>query len=440
MDAFVEYYRCPAEYAQFDVLLSSSCQTSYSVGIWDVTSGRLLNATSRVDISESQDQSLEPGSQTSSATLPFDLTKVVTNIRQERYVEKIETSPWKKAVRHSYYAVRPCMPVKLRRHLQRAWLKGWDTKRFPSWPVDQTVDKLMEKTMVLSLRSTPASRVPFIWFWPEGKSSCAVMTHDVETDVGLSFCPKLMDIDDAYGIKSSFQIIPEARYIASNVQLDEMRTRGFEINVHDLRHDGYLFREPAKFEGRAARINEYAVFFGSKGFRSGVLYRNLDWYGAFKFSYDMSVPNVGHLDPQPGGCCTVMPFFVGNILELPVTTVQDYSLFHILGCYSTDLWERQINLIRQHHGFISFIVHPDYLDTERARTTYRNLLHVLAELRAQANVWVPTPGEVDTWWRQRSQMRLVRDGINWRVEGPGAERATIAYATLDQDTLAYSVN
>ena len=59
----------------------------------------------------------------------------------------------------------------------------------------------------------------------------------------------------------------------------------------------------------------------------------------------MSVPNVAHLEPQRGGCCTVMPYFIGDILELPLTTTQDYSLFHILGDYSIALWKQQIELI-----------------------------------------------------------------------------------------------
>jgi hypothetical protein len=51
-------------------------------------------------------------------------------------------------------------------------------------------------------------------------------------------------------------------------------------------------------------------------------------------SFDMSIPNVARLDPQRGGCCTVLPFFIGDIVELPVTTTEGYSLFHILGDYS----------------------------------------------------------------------------------------------------------
>ena len=59
------------------------------------------------------------------------------------------------------------------------------------------------------------------------------------------------------------------------------------------------------------------------------------------FAYDMSVPNVAHLDPQRGGCCTVMPYFIGKILEIPVTDVQDYTLFNILEDFSIELWKKQ---------------------------------------------------------------------------------------------------
>ena len=38
------------------------------------------------------------------------------------------------------------------------------------------------------------------------------MTHDVETAAGRDFCQTLMDIDDSFGVKASFQVIPEERY------------------------------------------------------------------------------------------------------------------------------------------------------------------------------------------------------------------------------------
>ena len=154
--------------------------------------------------------------------------------------------------------------------------------------------------------------------------------------------------------------------------------RGFEVNLHDLNHDGRLFADKDAFLRHARRINDYTREFGCEGFRSGAMYREQGWFGAFEFSYDMSVPNAAHLEPQRGGCCTVMPYFVGNILELPLTTIQDYSLFHILDDYSTTLWKEQIRVISEHHGLISVIAHPDYLTGRREREVYVELLRHLA--------------------------------------------------------------
>jgi len=173
------------------------------------------------------------------------------------------------------------------------------------------------------------------------------------------------------------------------------------------------------------------------GFRSAVMYRNVDWYDALDFSYDMSIPNAAHLDPQQGGCCTILPFSIGNILELPLTTTQDYSLFNILKDYSIRLWKEQISLIRAKHGLISLVTHPDYLIDPRARRVYTDLLRFLSELRLQGETWIALPAEVAAWWRTRSRLNLVRFGNSWRIEGNGSERATVAYAVLENDKLTY---
>jgi hypothetical protein len=153
----------------------------------------------------------------------------------------------------------------------------------------------------------------------------------------------------------------------------------------------------------------------------------------------MSFPNVAHLDPQRGGCCTVMPYFIGEILELPLTTVQDYTLFHLLNERSIDLWKRQIEIILAKNGLVSFIVHPDYIQEPDTMAVYHQLLAHLAELREQGNLWFALPGEIDTWWRARSKMSVVRDGESWRIEGEGAERAVLAFAKLVDDQLVYEL-
>lgn len=375
-----------------------------------------------------------------SVRLPFDFTEAIENLRLEHYrgrMAGLERYAASEPVRKLYYFLRVCLPVPLRRQLQKAYFADWKQLPFPSWPVDFTVDLLHEEFLRLLMIRGGTKKVPFIWFWPEGKSSCLMMTHDVETSAGRDFTFQLVDLDDAYGIKGSYQVIPEKRYTVPDEYVGEIRRRGCEFNVHDLNHDGHLYREREEFIRRAGRINGYLRRYGCDGFRAGAMYRQQDWYDVFEFSYDMSVPNVAHLEPMRGGCCTVFPYFVGKIVELPLTATQDYSLFHVLNDYSLDLWKRQLSLIRERNGLMSFITHPDYLIEKRARSVYKSLLEYLRQMIDRENIWAVLPGEVNRWWRARSQMRLALQGDKWEIVGPQKERARLAYAVLDGDHLSY---
>jgi hypothetical protein len=368
-----------------------------------------------------------------------DATQAIDHLRYEKYVPDWRVTPPLSILAGMYYFVRPILPVTIRKHVQQWYFRDWDKLSFPHWPVDTTVDDLHEELLRQSIRANSDRCIPFIWFWPDGAHSCAIMTHDVETAFGRDTCSTLMDTDDSYGIKSSFQIVPEQRYEMSDKFVDSIRHRGFEVVVHDLNHDGHLYRNRKEFQERAAKINAYGKRYGARGFRAGSLYRKQSWYDALDFAYDMSVPNVAHLDPQHGGCCTVMPYFIGEILELPVTTSQDYTLFNILNHDSIDLWKQQTELIMQKHGLVSFIAHPDYLASIRPRNMYEELLAYLVRLREAKNLWVTTPGDVNHWWRQRAEMTLLNEGENWIIQGAGKERARIAYATEDHGRLVFNL-
>lgn len=441
--AFIDYYRCPDSFADFRWSQARPTSSGYfRFGRNVVCYGQCAGISPRVS-DNLYDALTDVSAQGNTVWLPFDPTEIVTSLRYERYISATSEMRAKarrqRALRHTYYQIRPLLPLPVRKHLQRIQLRDWKEISFPGWPVDLTVESIFEKLLTLLLKSAAGDRIPFIWFWPDGFPSCAMMTHDVETLTGRDFCTELMDLNDAFGIKASFQIIPERRYPVTHSLIDEIRGRGFEIGIHDLNHDGHLFGDRERFLFRAERINRYAEEYGAAGFRAGALYHNLDWYGALNFSYDMSVPNVGHLEAQRGGCCSVTPFSVGKLLELPVTMTQDYSLFHILNDYSINLWKCQIHNIMEHHGLASFITHPDYLVEGRAQQTYKSLLAHLVALRSQANLWIALPGQVNKWWRARSQMKLTRQGPAWVVEGPESHRARVAYASLDGDRLNYEL-
>ncbi len=382
IDCLSQHYRCPHRYIRFarkEMLPVASGYFQFGPGATcygsycghqpaQSPSGTLRDVLRDVVI------------QDGTTYLPFNPSEIVDNLRREVYA-----GDWRHGsssiLARMYYFLRPVLGVGVRRQLQKVHLRGWDKLSFPRWPVDCSVENLLEQLMLLALRASGVERIPFIWFWPEGSPSCAIMTHDVETKVGRDFCSTLMDIDDSFGIKASLQVIPEERYDVSPEFLKSIRQRGFEVVVHDLNHDGHLYKDREQFLERVVKINSYGKEYKTDGFRAGVLYRKQLWYDALKFSYDMSVPNVASLDPQHGGCCTVMPYFLGDILELPVTTVQDYTLFNILDDYSIDIWKRQIDIIMGKHGFMSFIVHPDYIMKPRELGVYKALLDHLTYLR-----------------------------------------------------------
>jgi hypothetical protein len=287
------------------------------------------------------------------------------------------------------------------------------------------------------MQASGVKKLPFIWFWPDGATNCLVITHDVETTSGRDFTFDLMDLDESYGFRAAYQVVPEKRYPVSDDYVSGIRNRGCEFNIHDLNHDGRLYEERSEFARRAARINEYARRYGSRGFRAGAMYRRQEWYDAFEFDYDMSVPNVAHLEPFRGGCCTVMPYFIGKILELPLTTAQDYSVFHMLNEYSIDLWKQQVALIRKKHGLVSILTHPDYLIERRERKVYETLLAYLRQLIVQEKVWETLPGTLNEWWRARNQMQIVPCGDTWEIHGPESDKARLAFAVLEGDRLFY---
>ena len=444
----LDYYRLPVESLGAVSLTADSPSGDsgyFQFGVNNICYGRCRSGVSPDITAASKFDALrEVCREQNTLRLPFDFSEIVENLRQERYRQKgtggLEVFATSEGVRMFYYLLRKGLPFPVRRQLQKLYFRDWKKLKFPAWPVDFTVDTLHQELLRLLLDATGVQKLPFIWFWPDGAPNALVMTHDVETSVGRDFTLKLMDLDDSYGIKASYQVIPEKRYQVPDEYVSEIRKRGCEFNIHDLNHDGHLYRERNEFERRAAGINAYAKQYQAQGFRAGAMYRRQDWFDVFEFSYDMSVPNVAHLEPLRGGCCTVMPYFIGKIVELPLTTAQDYSIFQILDDYSIDLWKQQINLIKEKNGLMSLLTHPDYLIELRARKVYESFLDYLRQLIARDRIWATLPGDVDRWWRQRSEMKLIASGDDWKIVGKGSERARLAYASVEGTRLVYRLS
>ena len=170
--ALVDYYRCPEETGDF-VLAGKLSDDSgfFRFGREAICYGQTSSGVrSQAAGAELYDSLQDVSTENSTLRLPFDPTQVIDNLRCERYFTNTASVKTKSVlesiIRSGYYAVRPLLPVPVRRHIQRFRLKDWDDISFPHWPVDRTVDVLMEKLLLVSLQAHAIQRVPFIWFWP----------------------------------------------------------------------------------------------------------------------------------------------------------------------------------------------------------------------------------------------------------------------------------
>jgi glycosyltransferase involved in cell wall biosynthesis len=311
-----------------------------------------------------------------------------------------------------YYAIKPYLPWRVRMGLRR--ISAWRTRRNCGsvWPIQA------------STACPPAE-----WTgWPGGKKFAFVVTHDVEGNVGLGKCKRVMEIDRQLGFRSAFNLIPEGEYSTqSHLRLREaIVAGGFEVGVHDLAHDGKLFSSRREFEQKAAKVNRYLREWNAAGFRAGSMLRNLTWLHQFECLYDSSTFDTDPFEPQSAGAGTIFPFWIprpegrgrpagrdkgdpavppakrrSGYVELPYTLPQDSTLFIVLRETSPEIWIRKLDWIAAHGGMALINVHPDYLQldgdpaTERTYPLayYRQFLEHVSR-RYGDSFWQPLPREL----------------------------------------------
>jgi len=281
-----------------------------------------------------------------------------------------------------YYRVKPLIPWSARMAIRRFWAVRKRARTGDIWPI------------------YPGSEQPPPGWpgWPEGRQFAFVLTHDVEGPQGLARVQELAELEMSLGFRSAFNFIPEGTYRVPAELRAWLTSHGFEVGVHDLRHDGHLFRCRRDFVRHAARINAYLRDWGAVGFRSGFMLHQLDWLHDLQIQYDASTFDTDPFEPQPFGRHTLFPFWVPaenspaptsdarktsaatgeqspspgiasaspplarpGYLELPYTLPQDSTLFLLFRERTPALWWRKLDWIAQHGGMALVNVHPDYL-------------------------------------------------------------------------------
>ena len=338
----------------------------------------------------------------------------------ERYAQAGKRS----ALMEGYYAVKPVLPRRLQLALRRAYARRQAAREFPKWPAEDLLIARDREELHASARAA-GGEAPFVWYWPHGHTCAVVVTHDVEGPVGISRIPEVLALERRHGIVSSWNFCAEWYDIPAGI-FDVVRRAGGEVGLHGVRHDGRLFASRTSFERELPKIHHYLREWEVSGFRSPALHRNADWMAELGCSYDSSFPDTDPFEPQSGGCCSIFPFFLGDVVELPVTLVQDHTLWEILRRDDISLWREKTEWIAGRHGLVNVIVHPDYLDSPRRMELYGELL---AMLKAQTGAWHALPRDVAAWWRRRAGLDA-RPGAAGTVDivGPESHDAVGAWA------------
>jgi len=320
----------------------------------------------------------------------------------------------------SYYHIKPFLPHRARLAVRR-WRAEWRRRHFAAeWPI----------------KLATAAKPPGWRGWPEGKKFAFVLTHDVEGTRGLEQCRAIADLERARGLRSSFNFIPEGDYRVSPELRDYLCGNGFEVGVHDLKHNGKLYLSRATFLRHAQSINRYLREWNAVGFRSGFMHHNLDWLRELDVLYDSSTFDTDPFEPQPDGVDTIFPFWVPappqpstlnpqpsaspkGYIELPYTLPQDFTLFLVLQEKTIDVWKQKIDWLAEQGGMAMIDVHPDYVDLKGSGQAgvsyplrfYTEFLDYVQQKYA-GQFWQALPREV---------AQFAKDGLLPRIADPKPE-------------------
>ena len=351
-----------------------------------------------------------------SVFLSFDPTEVIERFWRETYPD-LACSRLRRAsrstARRTYYRTRPFLPRGGQMLARRLFSRHQSKQSFPGWPVETALHDFY-RAMFEILGELAGETIPMISLWPSGFSWAFLLTHDVETAAGYDNIELLCDIERSAGYRSSWNLVPRNHHRVHDGMVEALWADGFEVGVHGLCHDG---RDIEKMEVRLPEIRRYAERWRASGFRSPSTLRRWDVMSRLPFQYDSSYFDTSPFEPQSGGCCTWLPYMIGDLVELPVTLPQDHTLFEILGADDAGIWVDKARFLREQGGMALTLTHPDYSRNERLVSAYRSLLGEFAE---DPTAWKALPREASEWWQKRAASTLRRENGGWSVVGPAA--------------------
>lgn len=338
----------------------------------------------------------------------LDKHLVFKYLLEEDHVQKFSV---KQKVYYSF--IRPILPIFVRQKLQEKVNAGIEYKKdfindeFVEIVTKLQSDKVAEEKFE-EIREKRKEReekngdlgLSIAMFNYKGDKDCAVvLTHDVEEQHGFDFIPKVIELEEKYGFKSSWNIVPYKYKIDEGI-INYIKKNGHEVGIHGYNHDGKLYYSEKIFNERVSYINEAINRYGAVGFRSPQVHRNLVWLQKLNIDYDASCFDYDPFQPFPGGTGSIWPFIAGKFVELPYTLPQDHTMFYVLKQKNISIWKKKADWVAKNRGVILALTHPDYLMEKNYLELYEELLKYLKSFE---NAWFCLPREMAVWWRELSE-------------------------------------
>lgn len=345
--------------------------------------------------------------------------RIIENLVYEKYYPK--KRPLHSKLPFDYTKV----PIFIRNSIFNLLVKSKPDPKWPNWPIEKSVE-LMRYLYIKSISIKLRKKIPYVSFWPQKKQFAAVITHDCDTESSFKNIDKIRDIEKRYNIKSCWNILSN-KYKIDKSMLKGLKKEGCEIGLHGYNHDNKLpFLKKEKIIKRINSASELIQEFDMRGFRSPSLLRNKEFLELLSdyFAYDSSTCDTDIMSPvaMRSGTCTVFPFFINNMVEIPITMPQDYRLIRLNKTKNQifEIWKNKIDFLRQVNGVVVLLTHPDshIFGNDKYLEVYEKTLRYLTSFKEG---WFTIPQEVGKWWNERNKASIKNGKII------NSERAAISY-------------
>ena len=346
--------------------------------------------------------------------------RLIDYVIYENYFE--QKQPFFSKLPFKYTAI----PVKLRVCLFNMLLKLKEDPGWPNWPAEKSVEA-MRYMFIKALNLKLKKEIPYVSFWPGYKFAFSV-THDCDTESSFDNIEGIRKIERKHGIKSSWNILSN-RYRLDSKKikiLKKLKNEGCEIGLHGYNHDNRTpFLKTKEIECRIAEASKIIKDFEIKGFRSPSFLRNKKFLDILSkhFCYDSSTCDTDLYSPvaMRSGTCTVFPFFINSMVEIPTTLPSDWRMIRLLGKSKNqmfNIWKEKIDFIEKAGGCAVMLTHPDthIFGDEKYFDVYDRILKYATK---KESVWNALPYEIADWWVERRNSKIKNNKII------GSKRASV---------------